>query len=111
MPIPTATARVRERGFDHARLIAKYFATSHRRGLYGNLKRLGQSRQVGSKRETRLKQLENSFVVVRSRELRGKTVLLVDDVMTSGATIESAANCLKRAGIHKVYALVFAQTR
>lgn len=111
MSVPTATARVRERGFDHARLIAKHFATSHHRELHGNLKRIGQSRQVGAKRQIRLKQLEGSFVVTHPHILHGKTVVLVDDVMTTGASLESAAKCLKLAGVRTVHAVVFAQTR
>lgn len=109
-PIPTATARVRERGFDHARLIAKHFATLHNRQIHTSLKRLGQSRQVGAKRYERQEQLKRSFLVAHPHELRGKTVILVDDVMTTGATLELAAKQLKQAGVRTVCAVVFAQT-
>lgn len=63
--VPTATSRVRARGYDHARLLAS--ALSWRTGLLqvNLLARIGQAHQVGANRAARLRQLENAFRVLR----------------------------------------------
>ena len=60
-------------------------------------------------RQQRLSQLEEAFRVIRPERINGAHVLLVDDVITTGATLEAAATILKRAGAKQVSALVFAQ--
>lgn len=57
----------------------------------------------------RQKNVEDAFIVDESVDLQGKTVLLVDDVMTTGATMNSCAAALKAAGAKKVNGLVFAR--
>ena len=107
--IPTAPDRVRQRGYDHAKLLAE--ALARELGLKHTilLIRLTRTRQVGAKRKKRLSQMQNAFRSVNSTELQKATVLLVDDLVTTGATIESAAKCLKTAGAKTVNAAVFAQ--
>ncbi len=107
--VPTATSRVRQRGYDHARLLAR--SLGHRsdtpyRTLLG---RIGQAHQVGSGRAERLRQLEGAFRPVHAADIRGRHVVLVDDVLTTGATLETAARVLRRAGAARVSAIVFAQ--
>lgn len=107
--VPTASNRVRQRGFDHAQLIAKQLA-QHRELTYQPLLcRFGKTRQVGAKRDIRLKQLQNAFDVANPGKVAKKTVVLVDDVITTGATLETAARLLKRAGAKQVYGAVFSQ--
>lgn len=107
--IPTATSRVRTRGYDHAKLLAT--ALSRRSGLQclGLLSRMGQAHQVGANRTARLRQLGSAFRVVRPQAVHSKHVVLVDDVLTTGATLETAARVLRRAGAASVSAVVFAQ--
>lgn len=109
IPVPTATGRVRQRGFDHAALLARHigFKLKLETGKY--LVRLGQTRQVGAKRAERLKQLETSFYVKNPKEVRGRNILLIDDVITTGATINAATKTLRAAGAKSVDALVFAK--
>jgi len=109
VPIPTATSRRRIRGFDQSQLIAKYLAQKSGLVMTSALARSGQSRQVGSKRDQRLKQLGSAFRVVKPHAVRGKAVVLVDDVLTTGATIEAAASVIKAAGAKQVDAVIFAQ--
>lgn len=106
--VPTATVRVRQRGYDQAQLMAKMIAT--RRGWPREvlLARFGQQRQVGQRRLTRHEQLKDVFVVRSLQQVKGKHVLLIDDVITTGATLEAAAQALKRAGARRVSAAVFA---
>lgn len=108
--IPTATSRVRTRGYDHAELLAKEL--SRQLGLQYRtlLIRVSQTRQVGSSRERRQKQMKSAFRARGSQDLFGKPVLLVDDLTTTGATLSSAAECLRSdLGVKKINAAVFAQ--
>jgi len=107
--IPTATSRVRMRGYDQAKLIARICARRTRLRYAPLLIRLGQQRQVGLRREERLSQLENAYRVRDSHHIRGAHIVLVDDVVTTGATLEAAARALKRGGAQKIEAIIFAQ--
>ena len=111
VPIPTATSRKRQRGYDHTELLARCLARETRLEVCSALGRTGQSRQVGSKRAQRRKQLQNAFHAVRPQDISGKHVLLVEDIVTTGATLEAAAKTLKTAGAKRVSAVVFAQSQ
>lgn len=107
--IPTATSRVRRRGYDQAALIARELARCSSLPYRPLLSRSGQHKQVGANRAQRKSQLEKAFHIRRPQAIRGKNVLLVDDVLTTGATLEAAANVLRQAGAKRVEAVVFAR--
>jgi len=109
VPVPTATSRVRLRGYDQSVLIAKALARQTNREYVPCLRRIGQQRQVGASRTQRLQQMEQSFLVWDTSPLQGRQVVLVDDVMTTGSTLESAAAIVKAAGAKRVEAMVFAR--
>jgi ComF family protein len=109
VPVPTATGRVRERGFDHTALLAQYIARELGSPKANVLRRLGQSRQLGARREDRLKQLAAGFAVKNLKLVNGRNILLVDDVITTGGTLIAAAQALRRAGAGRVDALLFAK--
>ncbi len=111
VPIPTATSRRRTRGFDQSELLAKHIAAKTGWKMGSVLTRRGQSRQVGSKKAQRLTQLQNALVVRRPAEVKNQHVIVVDDVVTTGATIEAAAQALRAAGASSVNAVVFAQAQ
>ena len=108
--VPTASGRMRVRGYDQASLMAKEFA--HKRGLLyvRLLGRLGNQRQVGASRQTRLKQLEGAFVPINRNLIQKANILLIDDVLTTGATLEAAAKELKKSGAKTINGAVFAQS-
>ncbi len=107
--VPTATRRVRQRGYDQAGYITRILARLLERPQACYLARLGQEHQVGSGRTERLRHLRGGFRVLKADEVVGKHILLVDDVITTGATLETAARVLRKAGARQVDAVVFAQ--
>jgi ComF family protein len=108
--LPTASSRIRLRGYDQAQLIAKRLAKSRGLEYQDLLRRSGRSRQVGSSKKDRFKQLSGAFSAKQPRKIKGKHILLVDDVLTTGASIESAARELKACGAKRIEAAVFARS-
>jgi ComF family protein len=114
VPVPLHPRRLRERGFNQAHLIA---AEAMRAGLFPAWTMLAPA-ALARVRETppqtklsRARRLRNLRGVFRGKPeaVRGKTVLLVDDVMTTGATLEGCALALLRAGARSVDGLVVAR--
>lgn len=111
VPVPTATTRIRQRGYDQARLLARELARLTRQPYVDALARQNQAHQVGASRHQRLEQLTGAFRVTKHRAVRDARILLIDDVVTTGATLESAALALRAAGARQIEALVFAQPK
>lgn len=107
--VPTAPAHVRQRGFDQAELIARSVARTLALPCYPLLARQTNTKQIGSSKLTRTTQLAQAFRPVRRHLMYDARILLVDDVVTTGATLEAAAQALIAAGARKVEAAVFAQ--
>lgn len=108
VPAPTATQRVRRRGFDQAKLLAQHLAKQQRLTYADCLRRYGQTHQVGASREERLLQLQAAFCLKHEYHIQNCQIILVDDVITTGATLEAASSVLLAAGAHRVDAVVFA---
>ncbi|MFM9083205.1 MAG: ComF family protein [Actinomycetota bacterium] len=92
--IPTAPSRARRRGFDHAELIARRAARAAGLRCRRLLRRVDESRQTGSDRRARA----TGPRLVAGRGCRGHTVVLVDDVVTTGATVRAAVTAVMLAG-------------
>ncbi len=109
VPVPPATSRARQRGFDHTLFLARHIAACLKQPLCPAMGRLGQSRQVGARRSERQKQLSGAYFVRQPEQIRGKNILIVDDVITTGATLREVYKTLRGAGAKQVDALVFAK--
>jgi len=107
--IPTANVRVRQRGYDQSAVIAKELAKINGWLYVPLLVRIGSSRQVGSTKTTRHQQLADSLIVHNINFIRGARILLVDDVVTTGATIETASQVLKKYKPKQIDVITFAQ--
>ena len=115
VPVPSATAVVRERGHDHARRLARAAAGALRRGgvpaRAAPLLRPARvvADQAGLDATGRAVNLRGAFVA--RRDLLGVQVVVVDDVVTSGATLAEATRSLTRAGAVVIGAATVAATR
>jgi ComF family protein len=105
--VPTAPKRVRVRGYDQAARIAKRLATLRGLRCAPLLTRVSNARQVGQNRDVRHEQARNAFAPI-GVATTPKLVLLIDDVITTGATAQSAAQTLRTAGATHVTVAAFA---
>lgn len=109
VPVPTASSRVRQRSYDQAKLIGIGLARRHGLQYLDCMARIGQTHQIGARRELRLKQLSSAYRLKSGQIVEGLHIILIDDVVTTGASLEAAAKCLKDAGAARIEAIVFAQ--
>ena len=123
-PMPTSKSHIRERGFDHMDEILTELARLSRRGG-GNIKkerileRAKNTVQVGANEETRRRQAKEAVKVCRSfleggrlkKQIREKTIVVVDDVWTTGASLTEAGKMIKKAGAREVFALAITKNR
>lgn len=107
--VPITTNRARQRGYNQAELIAKPLAKRLGTPYLQTLSRLGQTRQVGTERKARLQQMAHTMYVYKPQKVKGMGILLIDDVITTGATITEAARALKAAGAKYIWAAAVAK--
>ena len=109
--VPLHPQRLREREFNQSLLLARYL------GRYWNLPvltgilrrtKLTQP-QISLKRRERLKNLRRCFTVATPSAIEGKTLLVVDDVFTTGTTVNECAKTLRKAGAQAVYVQTLAR--
>lgn len=116
IPLPLSAQRLQSRGFNQAWELTKALAHQSGTAARADARLLLRIRdtppQAQLKREARLRNVKGAFVVdpLRVQALQGRSVLLVDDVMTSGASLFAAAQALRDAGAMAVSAMVFART-
>ncbi len=109
--IPLHPRRFRERKYDQAQLLAAAIARqTHRTFAPHRLRRVRDTeRQVGLGEADRENNLLDAFEADASSDLIGARVLLIDDVLTTGATARAAAVALRRAGAAEVQVLTLAR--
>lgn len=113
VPVPLHKTKRSERGFNQAELIVRSAAKHLPQPLEiaAVLKRQRPTHsQVGLTREERIANLRDAFRVVEPVRVKGKTVIVVDDVMTTGTTVSECARVLKKAGAKRVWAATVART-
>lgn len=112
LPMPLAPRRLAERGFNQALELARRLAPRTRIDAGLLLRVRDTAPQSGLARAERLLNVRGAFAAdpLRAARLRQRSVVLVDDVMTSGASLHSAARALREAGASSITAIVLART-
>ncbi len=111
LPMPLSKERLRERGYNQAHVLACALDTP--KVAHGVLLRVRDTApQRTLPRSARLKAVQDAFAVdpLQSHRVKNKRVVLLDDVMTSGASLHAAALVLRSAGAAHITALVLART-
>lgn len=107
---PLHWTRCLMRGYNQAELLAKEISKHTDLPVERLLKRKRLTRQQARlKRKERIKNMQNAFSALSEEKIRNKKILLVDDVLTTGATLSSATEELLRKGAEEVYILVAAR--
>lgn len=111
LPVPLSAERLRARGFNQAALLARKLAP-HKADMHSLLRLQSTEAQSGLARAERLRNLRGAFAVepARASDLRGLRVVLLDDVMTTGATVHAATQALRDVGVAHVTAVVLMRT-
>lgn len=111
LPMPLSRARLAQRGYNQALELARHLAPQ--KTLAHGLVRLRDSApQATLDRAQRLRNVQGAYLVepTHAAQLQGRSVVLVDDVMTTGASLDAAAQALRQAGVAQMSALVLART-
>ncbi|MCC6953922.1 MAG: ComF family protein [Deltaproteobacteria bacterium] len=111
VPMPSAPRILRERGFSHMTLVARQLAPALRRQTEAFALRVGRDRdpQASLPLPLREKNVRNSFSA-NPRLVSGRSILLIDDMLTTGASLQAAAEALLQAGARTVDGITFARS-
>jgi ComF family protein len=112
MPVPLHKKKLRQRGFNQSVLLVKeIIRLIDIKADYFTLRRIRYTEtQTGLTLEERRKNVKGAFEVTGKANLKGKSVIMVDDVATTGNTINECARMLKKAGCERVLGLTLART-
>ena len=108
VPVPTVGSHIRERGYDHMLLVARYFAKKRGLNMSQILKRSTHTKQRQASAGVRKAQAKTAFMV-KGEIVKDAPYLLIDDVMTTGSTLKYAAKALRQAGASQVWVAVIAR--
>jgi len=112
VPVPLHPRRLRERGFNQALLLARaFFPKDHRIAADLLVRSRPTEPQTSFNGTARRANLKKAFYVADPSAVAGKKILVVDDVFTTGTTVNECAGVLKRAGAAEVMALTLARVR
>lgn len=110
LPVPLHKTRLREREFNQAQILSNCIAAEFKKEVVDDLLIRHRPTKIQAEldKEERLLNMKNSFSVSKNREVKGKNILLVDDVLTTGSTASEAAYTLKEAGAGIIFVLALA---
>ncbi|MBA4366527.1 MAG: hypothetical protein C0403_02695 [Desulfobacterium sp.] len=119
IPVPLYPGKLKQRGFNQVFLMIQDWEKQLSENGYGfpfkihkNIlqKNKNTSAQTGLNKDQRIKNVKNSFHIKNQSDISGKNVLLVDDVYTTGSTVNECAKILKKGGASRVDVLTLART-
>jgi len=112
--VPASKSRIKERGFNQSEVVAKIIGEKlNIKVLDLIVKTKDTIHQAGGTQKERMKNLENSFAINEniSENIRGKTLLIFDDVFTTGSTLNECAKIVKKLKPKEIRTLTFAKTK
>ena len=108
MPVPLANRRLFKRGYNQATLLARPIANALGVKMdLDSVRRIHRPDMGHKNARERAENIHGVFRVINPENIRGKKILLVDDVMTTGATFSELRRVLVRAGASAVYGVTF----
>jgi ComF family protein len=113
VPVPLHPKRLRQRGFNQSLVLSRrLFEHDHRRIVVDLLERCRWTQpQMLLKGEARRENMKDAFAVRKPARVSGRSVMIVDDVYTTGTTVSECARVLKRAGATVILVLTLARVR
>jgi len=110
VPVPLHKSRTRFRGFNQSEILADYFSQKLNLNQEKNIlfRKKNTVPQTTLDRTNRKTNIQSAFSTNPEKNLNGKKILLIDDIVTTGATLNECAKTLKKAGSKSVWALVLA---
>lgn len=110
IPVPLYHKRLRKREFNQSALISKYIAEEMKSRLLLDclVKVRDTLPQVGLRYKARVNNIKGAFKVSNNEFIKDRSIILVDDVVTTGATIRECSRTLKKAGAGKIYVVSLA---
>lgn len=111
IPIPMDKKKLKRRGYNQAEEITKEIATYTKCSIETNVlfKVKPTNSQTELSKEKRENNIKGAFLVKNLEKIKNKKIFLVDDVYTTGSTMEECANVLRTLGIKQVFGIVFAR--
>jgi len=111
VPVPLHPSRLRERGYNQSEILAKGLAERMNLKVLNCLRRTKLTKpQANLSKKERKKNIMGAFEVFMEKEkLKNLNVFLIDDIFTTGLTLNEAAKTLKKAGVRKVWGLTLAR--
>lgn len=110
-PVPIDKKKLNKRGFNQALLISEYFNDFLRlkQGNFLVRKKERKPQANISSKKIRKKNIKGCFLAINKEKIVNKNILLVDDVITTGATIEEITKVLRKAGAKNIFVLTLAK--
>jgi ComF family protein len=111
IPVPLAKKKLKKRGYNQSEEIAKELSKNIGLPLFTDClqKEKETPAQMELKKEERLKNIKGAFSVSNLEKIKNKKILLIDDIYTTGATMEECARILKHAGAREVWGVAVAR--
>ncbi len=103
VPVPPREGKIKKRGWDQIDELCMYLQAYYNIPVQKLLIRTSKDEQKKRNRKERLENIEKNFKFIKGKSAVPREVVLIDDIMTTGATLESCARALKDGGVDKVH--------